>query len=113
MISVPDLVWTEANEPLARRKMKGKILIVDDEKTNCDIIYGLLMILGITNRAEISKFAFNGEQAVDEIKRTFDEGNPYLYKLILMDCNMPFMDGYKATQLIRKMFKDSGIEDRR
>jgi hypothetical protein len=28
----------------------GKILIVDDEKFNCDIIDGFLMILGIQNR---------------------------------------------------------------
>jgi CheY-like chemotaxis protein len=28
----------------------GKILIVDDERFNCDIIEGFLMILGVTNR---------------------------------------------------------------
>lgn len=31
-------------------KNRRKILIVDDEKFNCDIIYGFLMILGVKNR---------------------------------------------------------------
>jgi len=29
---------------------KTKILVVDDEKFNCEIIYGFLMILGFKNR---------------------------------------------------------------
>jgi len=39
----------------------GKILIVDDERFNCDIIYGFLMILGFPNRKENTHFAYNGE----------------------------------------------------
>ena len=38
-----------------------KILIVDDEKFNCDIIDGFLMILGIEKREEICTFAYNGD----------------------------------------------------
>ena len=40
----------------------GKILVCDDEKFNCDIIYSFLMILGVPNRKEICEFAYNGEQ---------------------------------------------------
>ena len=40
---------------------RGKVLIVDDEKFNCDIIDGFLMILGIQNREKFREFAFNGE----------------------------------------------------
>lgn len=43
----------------------GKILIVDDEKFNCDIIYGFMLILGMQNRKEICDFAYDGEQAVN------------------------------------------------
>ena len=46
---------------------RRKILIVDDEKFNCDIIYGFLMILGIRNRQEIAEFAYNGEEALNKI----------------------------------------------
>lgn len=45
----------------------GKILVVDDEKFNCDIIEGFLMILGFQGGAEGIVFAYNGEQAVKEI----------------------------------------------
>ena len=42
----------------------GKILIVDDEKFNCDIIDGFLMILDVPNRDNLTEYAYNGEQAV-------------------------------------------------
>ena len=62
------------------------------------------MILGFQNQKELTEFAFNGEQAVRIIKQAIDAGDYYKYSLILMDCNMPFMDGYEATKRIRKMF---------
>jgi CheY-like chemotaxis protein len=46
---------------------RATILIVDDEKFNCDIIYGFLMILGVPNRKEICEFAYNGQQALELI----------------------------------------------
>ena len=48
---------------MSHRKNTNKILIVDDEKFNCDIVYGFMMILGIANRSTIAEFAFNGEEA--------------------------------------------------
>ena len=41
--------------------LAGKILVVDDEKFNCDIIDGFLMILGFTDRHRRTAFAYNGE----------------------------------------------------
>ena len=94
--------------PIVRNHQK--ILIVDDEKFNCDIIYGFMMILGLRNRADIAEFAFNGEEALRKIQHAVHNNNPYKYSIIMMDCNMPFMDGYDATQKIRKLFTSMDID---
>jgi len=39
----------------------GKILIVDDERFNCEIIDGFLMVLNFENKNERREFAYNGE----------------------------------------------------
>jgi CheY-like chemotaxis protein len=82
----------------------SKILVVDDEKFNCDIIDGFLMILGFKNRHQMTVFSYNGEQAVQEIQNAIDQSDPFRFSLILMDCNMPFLDGYEATKRIRSLF---------
>ena len=48
-------------------KNQGKILVVDDEKFNCDIVFGFLMILGVKNRSAITEFAYNGEEALSRV----------------------------------------------
>ena len=61
------------------------------------------------NYEQLTDFANNGEKAVKKVQETFDLGKPHYYSLILMDCNMPFMDGYEATKRIRKMYTKAGI----
>ena len=81
----------------------------DDEKFNQNIIYGFLMILGIQNRKELCEFVENGEDAFEKIKTAVYNNNPHKYSLILMDCNMPIMDGYESTRRIRKLFNQMDI----
>ncbi|MFT5661027.1 MAG: signal transduction histidine kinase/DNA-binding response OmpR family regulator [Sulfurimonas sp.] len=68
-----------------------KILIAEDNEVNHKVITGLLANTGI----EIT-YVINGKEALDILLsgRKFD--------LVLMDINMPIMNGFEATQEIRK-----------
>lgn len=68
-----------------------KILIVEDTDLNCKFISTFLENLGMS-----CEVAFEGENAVEAFKTK-------KYDLILMDCQMPIMDGYEATREIRKI----------
>ena len=68
------------------------------------------MVLGMQDYKNRSEACYNGEQAVDKIQKALDDHEPYRYTLILMDCNMPFLDGYEATKQIRRLWKNIGIK---
>jgi CheY-like chemotaxis protein len=77
--------------PAPARNRKTSILLAEDNPVNQKITQKLLEKCGF--EVEV---AANGREAVEAIqKRRFD--------LILMDCQMPVMDGYEATQVIRKI----------
>ena len=68
---------------------KFKILIAEDNTTNQKIAAAQLARLGFT-----TEIAGNGKEALAALKLTH-------YDLILMDCQMPEVDGYEATRQIR------------
>ncbi|MCL9783049.1 response regulator [Vibrio sp. S4M6] len=69
---------------------KTKILVVEDNRVNQVVIRGVLKQLDVQ-----VVLAENGKQAIEKLSDDQE------INLILMDCQMPEMDGYEATQRIR------------
>lgn len=75
---------------LERKREKPQILLAEDYPTNQQIA-----IRHLTNSGFQVILAENGQQAVNLFKKIH-------FDLILMDIQMPLMDGYEATRLIRE-----------
>lgn len=90
----------ESAELVLARDFKGrKILVVEDEPINREIIGFILEEAGL--RVDM---AFDGQEAVAKVRQA-------RYDMVLMDMQMPVLDGLQATQQIRALpgMKDLAI----
>ena len=74
-----------------------RILVAEDNRVNQIVVNAILSEAGID-----CDIAQNGQEAYDH----FLTGN---YDLILMDCQMPLIDGYEATGMIRKWEEEHSV----
>jgi CheY-like chemotaxis protein len=73
-----------------QHKLRGHALLVEDNPVNRKVAEKLISLLGLTH-----DYAENGEQALQKLAKE-------RFNLVLMDCQMPIMDGYSATRLFRE-----------
>lgn len=78
-------------------EFQGRVLIVEDNRINQTVTRLILQQFGL--HADVAR---NGTEAIEMAM------NP-VYRLILMDCHMPVMDGLEATGEIRRLRSDQGL----
>jgi PAS domain S-box-containing protein len=92
----PAVSSTEPQVPNREQRTDRLILLVEDHPVNQMLALRQLEKLGWA-----AQVAANGHEAVDVIRRAEQP-----YALILMDCQMPEMDGFAATRAIRAIERD-------
>ncbi|HEX5959993.1 MAG TPA: ATP-binding protein [Rhodanobacteraceae bacterium] len=93
VLSVPALPAVAAAGPQA---LAGKVLLVEDHPVNQKVAQKLLERLGLS-----VDVADNGEVALEKMNRQD-------YAMVLMDCQMPVLDGYSTTRRIREIENEQG-----
>src|SRR6185437_908284 len=89
--ALPPVAVSGTPQPLT-----GTVLLVEDHPVNQKVAQKLLERLGLTVHV-----ADNGEIALEKLRGQ-------MYAMVLMDCQMPVLDGYSATRRLREIENEQG-----
>jgi CheY-like chemotaxis protein len=89
--TMPDKIIEETSSNL------NLALVVDDNATNVFVLQKMLKLLGVE-----SEKAMNGRECIDKVQLAS-------YSIILMDINMPVMNGIEASKELMKMYLEKKI----
>ena len=91
------------NESSPLQMIKGEVLIVDDNPFNLMIAKSFVEDLGY-----YVKTVMGGQEAISAVQNNEKDG--IVFKFILMDCQMPIMDGFEATRILVRMMKNNEVK---
>lgn len=91
------------SDPADRKSIK--ILLAEDNMVLRKMAQRMVTQMGYTITT-----APNGQEAVDTLFSQVADGSTHGFQLMLMDCEMPIMNGFEATEAIRKKEAELGIK---
>ena len=93
-LSIPQLTEIEEEQDIVIYDFKGRrVLVVDDNQLNREILVEAMREEGF-----IVDEAIDGSFAIEKLRDT----EPGTYELVILDLQMPVMDGYETIKIIRK-----------
>ena len=91
-------ITAQATDPSSISSGRIRVLVAEDNKTNQEVVLRMLKLEEIYDVT----VARDGQEALDLVKESM-LGNAAPYNLVLMDVQMPTMDGLQSTRLIREI----------
>lgn len=88
------------NQEVDKSFLNKRVLLVEDNEINAEVMVAMLEVKNI--EVEV---VYDGEEAVDK----FEASAPGYYNAILMDIEMPVMNGVEASKVIRNLHKQDAM----
>ena len=93
-----------SNKKMTKEGEDSTVLLVDDEVFNLMILENYCKSLNLKTER-----AYNGKEVIEKMRELYAKGEKI--EVVLMDMNMPVMDGYQTTLALRKMIAGGEIND--